>query len=417
MQNMKTAFLTAGLAIVGLSACGEIIERPSGIKFGQRMTLKPYVSMSVAYDSNVEAQNGNTGAGEADVLWTISPGLSLDYRGERSALLLSGYYSFKSYTKDCYRNYNGHSFGEDLRWNWSNVDHGEKGWSLILGESFQQYNSADDMVVDGGQNYSGDTRQFQISGAVQRQFNERWHGNLNASYYWLDYMNDTKQRFAYYGWDRWLVGAEAGFAPSKWTDILLSGGYMGYEQDNLEGSQYGGSSDGFTVQGGLGSYMTERISYRALVGWSRFNYADTGDSSDGFVYTLSGNWKIGETWNTMLLASSYYQPSERQQSTKSRVDAVSWGVAKSMVRGKLRATFDIRYRHETNEYVGNTANDFDYSLDIVTGRIGLDYSFNRIFAVFGYAEYQRSFNDHADQHNGAYDYDRWRVTGGFRLSY
>ena len=417
MQNNKTAFLMAGLAIVGLSAYGEIIERPSGIKLGQRMTLKPYVSMSVSYDSNVEATSGTAGANEGDVLWSISPGLSLDYRGERSALLLSGYYNYRSYTKSEFDRYNGHSFGEDLRFNWSNVDRGEKGWSLILGQSFQQYNSADEMTLANGQNYSSDTRQFQISGAVQRQFNERWHGNLNASYYWLDYMNDTKNQYAYYGWDRWLVGAEAGFAPSKWTDILLSGGYMGYEQDNMEGSRFGGSSDGWTIQGGLGSYMTERISYRALAGWSRFNYANTGDSTDGFVYTLSGNWKIGETWNTMLLASSYYQPSERQQSTKSRVDAVSWGVAKSLIRGKLRLTCDIRYRHETNEYVGNAFNNSDYSLDIVTGRIGADYSFNRILAVFASAEYQRSFNDESDRDNGAYDYDRWRVTGGFRLSY
>lgn len=415
MQYLNKAFLIAGATLVGLSASGEILDRASGIKIGQRMTLRPYVSMTVGYDSNVEASGVNAKGGDA--LWTISPALSLTYKGERSALLLSGHYNYRTYSQTSYTTYNGHSFGEDLRWNWSNVDRGEKGWSLILMENFQQFNSSDDMVTADGQNYSGDTRQFHASGVLQRQFSEHWHADVNASYSLLDYLNDTQKRYAYYGWDRWQVGAEAGFAPSKWTDILLSAGYMGYNQDNMDGSRYDGSSDGFSLQGGLASYMTERISYRVLAGWSRFNYADTGDSTDGFVYTVSGNWKIGESWNTMLLASSYYQPSERQQATKSRVDAISWGLAKMLVRGKLRATFDIRYRHETNEYVLDTANDLDYALDIVTGRFGLDYSFNRFLSIFGYAEYQRSFNDEADRHHGAYDYDRWRVTGGFRLSY
>ena len=212
-----------------------------------------------------------------------------------------------------------------------------------------------------------------------------------------------------------LVGAEAGFAPSKWTDILVSGAYQYYSQDNVEGSAISDTSQGFSLQGGLGSYMTDRISYRLLAGWSMFDYGDGADHVNGFVYTASGNWKIGETWNTMLLASSYYQPSERQYDSQARVDAVSWGIAKVMVRGKLRTTFDIRYRHETHESVSDS--NWDYTLNIWTTRLGLDYTLCRFLSLFAYAEYQKSMNDEADKRNDAYDYDRWRLTAGFRVQY
>ena len=400
-----------------LAADAEVLDRPSGIKIGERLTLRPYVTMSVTYDSNVEATGSDRDGGKRDdFLWTISPSLWLHYNAETWSAILSGFYNYRQYLDSSHQNYNHHNFGEDLRWNWANSTGAEKGWSLILGQSYQQISMADDMVTDDGSNYSGDSRQFQLAGVVQRRFNQYWHGDVNAGYYWLNYDNDVNSRYAYYGWDRILVGAEAGFAPSRWTDIILSGSYQHFSQDNAEGSSVvGDSSQGLTFQGGLASYMTDRISYRLLAGWSRFEYGDGADAANGFVYTASGNWKIGETWNTMLLATSYYQPSERQYSSKSRVDAFSWGIAKSLVRGKLRGTFDIRYRHETQESA--TDSGWDYNLDIWTGRLGLDYTLCRFLSVFAYGEYQKSMNDEADSRGGAYDYDRWRITAGFRVQY
>ena len=417
MKNAYSVlFVLLSSLILCLSAGAEVLDRPSGIKIGERLTLRPYVSMSLTYDSNVNGSSSSVDSDGGDFLWTISPSLFLHYNAETWSLILSGFYNYHHYFKNEFAEQNQHTFGEDLRWNWSNSTGTEKGWSLILGQSFQQISMADDMDLNDGRSYDGDSRQLQIAAAVQRRFNEHWHGDLNASYYMLDYDNDTSSQYAYYGWDRILVGAEAGFAPSRWTDILVSGSYQYYNQDNADGAQdIGSSSQGFTLQGGLGSYMTDRISYRLLAGWSMFDYGDGGDKANGFVYTASGNWKIGETWNTMLLATSYYQPSERQYSSQSRVDAISWGIAKVMVRGKLRATFDIRYRHETNESA--TDSDWDYALAIWTGRLGADYTLCRFLSIFAYAEYQKSMNDESDRRNGAYDYDRWRITAGFRVQY
>ena len=418
MKNSSaSAFLVLALAM-SLTAGAEVLDRPVGIKIGQRMTLRPYVAFSASYDSNVRSRHDGE---KDDCLWTVSPGFGLDYKAETWALLLDAYYNYRAYTKSENSDMNRHSYGQNLRWNWSNSVGAEKGWSLLLGESFNQITAADDFTLSDGRGYNTDTRQLQVTGMLQRRFNEHWHSDVNASYYWLDYLNDVRDMGSMYGWQRWTVGLEAGFAPSRWTDILVAGNYQGYSQDNTEGnSTVDSDSQGWTFQAGLGSYMTERISYRALAGWSRFEYGDNASASDGFVYTISGNWKIGETWNTMLLATSYYQPSERQYSSKSRVDAVSWGLAKSLVRGKLRATLDLRYRHETNEYAGRKSygsGSYDYELDILTGRIGGSYALNRFLSFYLYGEYQGSWNDESDARQGAYDYDRWRITGGFKLTY
>lgn len=413
MELSKFRFGVAFLLVACVSAAqAEILDRPGGIKIGQRMTLRPYVAFSASYDSNVNSSHDD---GNGDVMWTISPTLGLTYNAENWSLLFTAFYNYHAYCKSTNSDNNRHNYGETLRWNWSNSSGVEKGWALMLGQSFRQTSAADEMTMSDGRGYTSDYRQFDITGALQRRFNENWHGDLNANYYMMDYLNDTSRAPSFYGWQRWMAGAEAGFAPSRWTDIILAGTYQGFSQDNVKNTTIDSTSQGFSVQGGIGSYMTERISYRLLAGWSRFEYGGDASSSDGFVYTASGNWKIGETWNTMLLATSYYQPSERQQASKSRVDAFSWGLAKSLVRGKLRATVDLQYRHETNEHVQNSA--YDYDLDVVTGRIGLSYSLNRFLSTFVYGEYQRSWNDRCESRYGAYDYDRWRITCGFSLTY
>ena len=415
-NKYRQIVILAGLiSLIGLSANAEFLDRPSGFKIGERLTLRPSVSMSLTYDANLDPNYSRANGSKDDFLWTVSPTLGLTYNAEKWSVLLSGYYNWRQYFQSKQQQNNQHTFGEDLRINWASGDPGESGWSFVLGESYHQISAADDMLLDNGQNYSNDSKQFQISAAIQRQFNQNWHGDVNGSYSWLKYDNDEKSGCAFYGWDRALIGAEMGFAPSPWTDFLLSGSWQHYNQDNMGDTRYDGSSQGLSLQGGIGSYMTERISYRVLAGWSQFEYAGGESKANGFVYTISGNWKIGETWNTMLMATSYYQPSEREQASKSRVDAVSWGIAKSLVSGKLRATFDIRYSHQTQESLTDGASD--YNLDIWTGRFGLDYTVCRYLAVFGNVEYQNSANDAGNDRNSSYDYDRWRATVGFRLQY
>lgn len=413
---MRKFAICATVGVMAIGGFAEMLDRPSGIKIGQRMTLRPYVSLSATYDSNVNAYN-SSGGNNDDVLWTVNPAFSLDYKGENWSLLLNGYYNYRAYSKgENVNNYNQHSYGETLRFNYTTSRGNEKGWTLMLTESFRQITMADDLSYGNGTAYSADRYQFTTSGGIQRRFNENWHAGASASYYLLDYENDTaRSRYAQYGWERWSAGLDAGYAPSKWLDFIGSLGYQGYQQDNVSLSRLSQESQGYTAQVGLGSYATERISYRVLGGWSRFEYGNT-DSADGFVYTISGNWRITDTLSTMLLATSYYQPSERQQSSQSRVDSVSWGISKSWVRNKLRTSLDLTYRRTTHESV-NYYSAVDYQLDVATARIRADYILNRFLTAFISGEYQQSWNDQSERMNGYCDYDRWRTSIGLKLTY
>ena len=275
----------------------------------------------------------------------------------------------------------------------------------------------------GGRGVGRDRRHFQIGGTFQRRFSERWHASVDATYYLIDYLNDSTKYAGLYGWKRWSVGGMAGFVASQWTDFLIGANYQGYTQDNdrdlsrgsegtlKRGNHIASNSKGWTVHAGIGTHATERISYRIMGGYSGFEYAEGVSKSSGFTYQATGNWKISDTWTSMLMASSYYQPSEREYGSAIRADMVSWGIAHTMVRGKLNATLDFNYRHETHEYTEYYASDYD--CDILTVRLGLNYTLNRFLTAFTTAEYQ----DYMSHDRGEYDYDRWRLSVGLRLTY
>ena len=61
--------------------------------------------------------------------------------------------------------------------------------------------------------------------------------------------------------------------------------------------------------------------------------------------------------------------------------------------------------------------DFDdYDDDIITARLGLNYTLNRFLQLYGRVEYQVDMCD-SDYARHDYDYDRFRGTVGMRLTY
>ena len=423
---MKSLMMKSGcaavFALVAGMATAEVMDRPVGIKIGQRMTLKPYVSVSTSYDSNVDGRRH----GSDDTVWLVNPGLGLEYKAENWNLFANVFYQYSAYAKNrCQQANSGHTYGEDLTFRWANSKAGERGWSLMLSEKFNRIDQTQNMSSgNGAGGYDRDRDEFKFAGAVQRRFTDKLHADLNVSYYWLDYDANNSAGTGYnglFGWERWSVGGEIGYAFSPWTDLIIAASYQQYDSQNadVKANVHGISSDtqGWTVQGGIGSYATDRITYRLLGGWSTYRYDSVGDSSDGFSYTVTSNWLISDTWNTMLLATSYYQPTERNYGSSQRVDELSWGISHLMVRGKLKGTFDLCYRRETHEYTANGASSYD--LDIMTFRLGLFYTINRYVSIFGTGEFRDSMpsggkdNDRGDY----YDYDRFRATLGLKFTY
>jgi len=412
-------FLAVSVTMAGLMAGAEVMDRPTGIKIGQRMTLRPYLDLSFAYDSNPNQENDSDSVFE----WIVNPGLTLDYKADNWMLDVRAYYRYCAYSRYV-SSLNQHNYGESIRWVYANSARNEKGWSLELQQEYVQVNEDDSFQNVDGRGLWRNRQSFNIGGVAERRFNEKVHADINGSYYMLDYVNDEDDYAPLYGWQRWIVGTEGGYTLSKWLDLLLAISYQRYYQDNskdltaastIYGTDglYSSESQGYSIMGGFGSRMTERISYRAMAGWSRFEYGDAY-TDNGFVYSLAVNWKIGETWNTVFVAQSSYQPSETEYGSADRVDSFQWGLAKSMVRNKLNATLDLAYRIETRQDTDISA--YDYDKDTFSARLGFTYTLNRFLALFLHFEYQKAMYE---GDTGIYDcdYDRFRATLGFRLTY
>ena len=64
-MNIKFSAIATTVVVSAsvLTASADVVDRPTGFKIGERMTLRPYVSLSYTYDSNVDsakhAKDGN----------------------------------------------------------------------------------------------------------------------------------------------------------------------------------------------------------------------------------------------------------------------------------------------------------------------------------------------------------------------
>lgn len=422
----KTHLVTALTAITAVVAQADSPANERGYKcLGERMTLRPYLAASYTYDSNIDSgKHGKSGS-----QWIINPGVSADYKSDTwsiDAALWYQYHAYNRYTSQL----NQSSFGESLKLKWTNAPANEKGWTVVLSERFQQIAQDDDMSNHNGRGIGRDRKELNGELAIERRINEKLHADLTGDYYLLNYDNNVKKYASLYGWKRLSVGGQLGYAASAWSDILLAANYQWYWQDNdrnrdlaskgdtePRGRRIASDSKGWSVMAGVGSRATEKLSYKALVGWSRFEYGGGVKSLDGWTYQLSGNWQVDadNTLNVSVLGSSYYQPSEREYGSALKVYNLSVGARKSLVRNTLHATIDLAYRKETHEYTEYAADDYDE--DIWTVRFGLTYDINRYMSIYGRIEYQNEETEGGGPRGHVYDYDRWRGTIGVRLTY
>lgn len=417
MKLAKT-IAVVGASVISFAAMADEVDRPSGFKVGNRLTLRPYVSFSFTYDSNVDSQRHAKHGSN----WTVNPGLGLDYKGENWGLQGQTWYQYHAYNNYSHQ-LNQSSWGERLFFDWNDSLPTEKGWTVRMTERFQQISQDDDMSNHNGKGLSRDRKEFSVEGVVERRLNQNVHGSMTASYYLIDYENNVKKYAPMYGWKRTTIGGEVGYMASRWTDFIIAGDYMWFDQDNnklrspqyyspyaAKGKKVSSDSKGWSIMGGVATRATERINYRLVGGYSRFEYGSGTKNLGGFTYQAALQWKIEDRLSLMLLASSYYQPSETAYGSARKIYSASAGLAKSFIRGKVTGNLDLAYRKETTEYAEY---DVDKSDDeIWTGRAGLNYHVNRFISLFARLEYQWTDSDRREL-----KYDRWRGTVGFRLSY
>ena len=411
MNKYLTGLTVATFSVIpALIAGASVADKPQGFRFfNQHLTIKPYVSLSYTYDSNVDT----TRHAESDSIFCIQPGADFEWKGERWALVGSLWYRRNAYCE--YANEMGeNSWGESLAYKWTTSKQNERGWSLVLAEKYRYTDQSDALGSGDGRGIWRDREALDVSGVIQRRFTERLHAEVMAQYNWLDYKNDTGKYAPLYGWSEWSVGAQAGYAASKWTDFLVAGGYSHYTQKKGRGYRnYSNDSQVWTIQAGLGTHATEKITYRALMGVSWLEYGGHANADCGWTYSLDANWKITRQLQASALGKSYYQPSERTVGQAIKVYSLSGGLSYLTLGDKMTLTANVAWRYEdtcyNDRYLGY-GNNFDET--ILSFRFGADYVINRWMSVFAAFTWEEEWCDVK-----TYGYDRFRGTIGMRFHY
>ena len=188
---MNSKYLTLAVvatSVASIAFAGEsVADKPTGFRFfNNHLTVKPYVSLSYTYDSNVDTTKHSSD----DSIFMVSPGADFEWRGERWSLVGSLYYSYNAYC-DYSDELGESSYGESLKYNWTTSKPGEKGWSLALAERYAYISQNDSLNSGDGRGIWRDRERVDISGALERRFTERWHADLSGQYNWIDYKTDT----------------------------------------------------------------------------------------------------------------------------------------------------------------------------------------------------------------------------------
>lgn len=419
-MNCKS-LLVPSVVMAATAAFADFDGGPKGIKINDRILIRPYVGFSYTYDSNIDS--GKHGKGTSS--WTITPGASTSLKGDRWHSSLAAHYSYHAYESNSHR-LNNSSYSINGSYGWTTGLDNERGWSFVASGSYSQTSQDDDMSKSDGRGIGRDRQSAHASAGVEHRFTSRVHAGANMSFNYLDFDNNVDKYADMYGWQLCNIGVNAGYVVSPKIDISLSSSFQGFWQDNHKGSNNNpedevrghtrsSHSKGWTVHLGISTRATTRIRYNLSGGWSHFDYGGSAKAKDSFTYSTSGSWKVSPKTSLMWVGSSYYQPSERETNAACKNYSLSAGLARSMIRGRMSSNLNVSYRHQvhtTYEYKSD-----DYTEDIITLRLGLNYTLNQFMGLFGSVEYQTCMGDGSGIKNNAYDYDRWRATVGFRLTY
>ena len=149
------------------------------------------------------------------------------------------------------------------------------------------------------------------------------------------------------------------------------------------------------------------------MGASWLDYGGVANADVGWTYSMSANWRILRQLQWSVLGSSYYQPSERTVGQAVKVYALSTGISYLTLGDKMTLSANIAWRHEQNVYADRyLGNGFDYDEDIMSVRLGADYTLNRWMSIFASFIWENEWCD-----TKYYEYDRFRGTVGVRFHY
>ncbi len=396
MATRKTSYALSGIGfLLTLVMCSSsYAQSASGFKFNN-LTVSPFVNLEYSYDTNVDYD----GQENDDSILTVSPGVDLTYHGNDWGLVGHAWYGYDKY--QTYDEMDQSRYGENLNF----YADSPRGLKFVLGQSYLK-TSQDDSILDGGRGIWRERDLHELMSALSYQISERTAITLNGLYSDLNYQNDVKKYGSLYGWSEWSLGLQVARKLTAKSNVLLSGSYQEYESDGAKG--IGSNSSGYTLMAGFGSRATEKISYRALMGATWFDYANS-DQLAGWVYSLDANWIINRKLVWSVAGSSYFQPSEQEANQAMQVYMLSTGLSYRPAK-RLTTRLDVGVRREENEYaVGNmgAVTSDEYSM-----RFRVDYRLQKYVSLYGSLMYEEQISD-----NQMDEFDRIRGVLGLSFRY
>ena len=397
MTNKKILInLTAGCVGLAVLAQMSYAGEEDGFRY-KNLSISPYVNLEYTYDSNVNYEHSDE---EDDHIFTVNPGVDLNYKGNDWGINVNAWYSYDYYHDN--NDLDADSYGESIGFYWESP----KGIKFLLDQNYVMASQNDSLTSGDGNGVWRDRNQFDLAAALGYQFSEKTSATVHGSYLDLWYDTDKDKYGDLYGWKEYSVGLELARQMTAKTDLLINGSYMQYDSDGAKGG-VDSSSTGYSLMAGVGSRATERIAYRMVAGASWFDYAD-GDMLTGFTYDASLSWVLSRKWALSFAGASYFQPSEREANQATQTYTASSGLTYKTTP-RLTTSFDLAYRREENEYDNAGSSDAD---DRYSARLLARYNLRKYVNLYAGVEYEEQTSD-----EDMNEFDRYRGTLGVNLRY
>ncbi|MFA7173691.1 MAG: outer membrane beta-barrel protein [Kiritimatiellia bacterium] len=401
MTNKKISLsLKPGCACVCLAFLAQIsyADEELGFRYNN-LSVSPYVNLEYTYNSNVDYSKGQK---RDDHIFSINPGVDLNYKGNDWGLKGNAWYDHDYYHE--YDILDKDSYGESVDFYWESP----KGLKLLLGQRYVNSSQNDSLTSDSGRGLWRDRNQLDINGALAYQFSEKTSVTLSGLYSDLSYENDTRKYGGLYGWTLYSVGLQLARQMTAKSDFLVSGSYQQYHSDGARGG-VDSSSVGYTLMAGVGSRATERVMYSLKAGASLFDYAK-GDQMAGFVYEGHLSWLMSKKWALSFAGTSSFQPSEYEVNQADQTYSVSSSLTYKTTR-RLTTSLDLAYRREERQINTANARDGDGD-DRYSARLMARYKLRKYVNLYAGLEYEEQFSD-----QNMNEFNRYRGTLGLNLRY
>lgn len=397
--------LVVGSALLGVVLAAPTLSEAQGnIQLGP-FRLLPVLEVGVEYNDNVVLSP--PGQEESDLIWIISPEITLELPGRRSALRVGYRANIKEYTDNSSLSFVEHIAQAEWRLN------------QLLGGRLNLY------VTDRFL-YTEDPTGFPVPELTERvpradnllrvggeySLAERWSLGVDYSFYWIDYggaaSNDVLDHVEH------TIGVTGYYRIQPKTSLLAEYRYqiVRYDQENVAGPR---DSDSNFLLGGVKGDFTAKTSAQVKVGYQWKDYKSEAETDfDGLVVEAEVIWKYAEPSQLRLFGGRANVESTFVVGGNNYYVANYGGLE---LRHQITPDLLLRVRglFGTNDYpdvatVGTTtAKRQD---DFAEAGIGLTYQMRRWLAFtldYYFLWRDSNFND--------FDYTNNRVAATVRLTY